>query len=48
MNKEVEELEGFKVPEEPKPEKIQTKNRFNVKVRSNSDQHVMFDRVIDR
>lgn len=28
--------------------KVKTKNRFNIKIRSNSEQHLLFDRFIDK
>jgi hypothetical protein len=28
--------------------KVKTKNRFNVKIKTNSEQHTQFDRIVDK
>jgi hypothetical protein len=28
--------------------KVKTKNRFNVKIKTNSEQHTLFDRIVDK
>jgi len=28
--------------------KVKTKNRFNVKIKTNSEQHTLFDRTVDK
>jgi hypothetical protein len=46
--KQIKELQGFKIPVMDEKIKVKTKNRFNVKIKTNSEQHTQFDRIVDK